>query len=149
MKNLIIENMKEKNILDIVRLEKICFSQPWSYEGLRSELNNELAYFIVALDGDILCGYAGMHCICGESYITNIAVFPEFRRKNIGKLLLKNLIDHAKEKNSEFLSLEVRTSNNAAISLYEFMGFKKVGLRTNFYKNPCEDAIIMTLCFNK
>ena len=149
MDNLVIKKMNESNIPDIVRLEKICFSQPWSYEELKEELSNKLACFIVAMNRGVLCGYAGMHCICDEAYVTNIAVFPEFRRQNVGSFLLRNLITNAKEKGCVFLSLEVRTSNSAAISLYKSMGFEKMGLRKNFYKDPYEDASIMTLYFNK
>ena len=88
----------------------------------------------------------GISKIAGEGYVTNIAVLPEHRRLGIGKKILEFVIQKSKDE-LEFISLEVRVSNHAAISLYEKLGFKNVGLRKRFYTNPTEDAIIMTKHF--
>ena len=69
------------------------------------------------------------------------------RGTGIGSLLLDRTVTFAKEKDLEFLSLEVRASNAAAISLYSKLDFKKEGVRTNFYDSPKEDGIIMTRRF--
>ena len=84
----------------------------------------------------------------GEVYITNVAVFPEFRRNGVGKALVECLVKQMKTEHADFVTLEVRKSNINAISLYEKCGFKKVGERKNFYEKPIEDAILMTYYMN-
>lgn len=146
--NLAIEKMTVAHIEEIARLEKECFSSPWSEDGLKSELDNKFARFYVAfLDGQI-AGYIGSHNVLGEVYITNVAVFPEFRRNGVGKALVELLVSEMKAENAEFVTLEVRESNLNAISLYEKCGFEKVGKRKDFYEKPREDAVLMTKYIN-
>ena len=95
-----------------------------------------------------LIGYIGIKAVIDEGYITNIAVFPEFRRRGVAKALLNKVFEFAKEKGLSFVSLEVRPSNTEAISLYEKTGFKEEGRRKNFYRLPLEDALIMTKRFS-
>ena len=144
MMELIIEKMTSAHIEEIAKLEKECFSTPWSEDGLKSELDNNFARFFVAFCEGKIAGYIGSHNILGEVYITNVAVFPEFRRKGVGKALVEFLVNEMKAENAEFVTLEVRKSNQNAISLYEKCGFQKVGERRNFYEKPIEDAILMT-----
>ena len=89
----------------------------------------------------------GMHNICSQGYITNVAVFEQYRGKGIASALMEKIIGYAEKNNMEFISLEVRQSNHPAISLYLKYGFKKMGIRKNFYNKPCEDAVIMTRYF--
>ena len=146
MIGLIIEKMTFSHIEEIAKLERTCFSTPWSEEGLKSELDNNFARFFVAFSGDKIAGYIGSHNVLGEVYITNVAVFPDFRRKGVGKELVEFLINQMKTEKAEFITLEVRESNLNAISLYEKCGFQNVGERKDFYEKPREDAILMT-CF--
>ena len=136
--------MEKKHIADVARLEKECFSEPWSEEGLSAELTKEEAHFFVCENDGILAGYMGMHIILDECYVTNVAVFHSFRRKGIGEALVKHCIRKAADENCSFISLEVRVSNAAAISLYEKLGFLAVGERKNFYSHPQENGLIMT-----
>ena len=136
--------MSEEHIAQIAELEKASFSAPWSEDGLRSELANDTAHFIVAESGGKVLGYMGAHEICGEAYITNVAVFPEYRRLGIGEALIDAATDGAKQRDCDFISLEVRISNTPAIELYKKEGYNIVGQRKNFYSNPTEDAYIMT-----
>ncbi len=148
MINLVIEKMTVAHIEEIARLEKDCFSSPWSEDGLKSELDNNFARFYVAfLDGKV-AGYIGSHNVIGEVYITNVAVFPEFRRNGVGKALIEFLIGEMKSENADFVTLEVRESNLSAISLYEKCGFQKVGKRKDFYEKPREDGVLMTNYIN-
>ena len=94
-------------------------------------------------------GYIGVQEICGEAYITNIAVFVEYRNQGIGRNLLKKAVDGAKSRNCEFITLEVRESNESAISLYKSEGFEVAGVRKNFYTDPTENGIIYTKYFNE
>ena len=75
--------------------------------------------------------------------------FPSlFRRKNIATELLKKLFDVCSQRRLQSITLEVRESNEKAIRLYEKNGFSPVGIRKNYYKNPAENAVLMTKTFN-
>lgn len=141
-----IEKMNINHIPRIADLEKECFSQPWSENALSDELKNENSYFLVAVCGEVM-GYIGVQEICGEAYITNVAVFDKYRKLGIGRALIRAACDGAKNRNCEFITLEVRESNLPAISLYESEGFEKAGIRKNFYSAPTENGVIYTKYF--
>jgi ribosomal-protein-alanine acetyltransferase len=92
-----------------------------------------------------ILGYAGLQVVLDEGYVTNIAVTEKARKRGIGSALTERILSAGREKALSFVSLEVRASTSAAISLYEKFGFKAVGVRKRFYANPTEDAIIMTV----
>lgn len=138
--------MTAAHVAELARLEQLCFSEPWSEAGLVAELNNETAFFRVAEDGGgNVLGYVGMHCVAGECYIDNVAVFPQARRRGAASALLADLVAWAKANASAFVTLEVRPSNTGAIALYEKFGFAEAGRRRRFYRDPEEDGLILTL----
>lgn len=143
-----IVKMSAEHIPEIAKLETECFSQPWSENSLSEELKNENSYFLVAVCEKVL-GYIGVQEICGEAYITNVAVFGEYRKEGIGRKLLNEACNGAKLRGCEFITLEVRESNFAAIALYESEGFEKAGVRKNFYSAPTENGVIYTKNFIK
>ncbi len=145
MMNIAIEKMTAEHIPHIAELEKQCFSTPWSVNGLSEELENPHARFFVCIEDGVVCGYIGAHNIVGEVYITNVAVSPTHRGQGIGAMLVGFLKEYSKIENADFITLEVRKSNAVAIKLYDKMGFAVVGERKNFYDNPKEDAILMTI----
>lgn len=147
--NYVITEMTAGSIDGIAEIEKVCFSSPWTREGIAQELSNPSSHFLTAVTDTVIAGYIGVQEICGEAYITNVAVLPSYRRNGIAKALLNGVISGAKSRNCEFITLEVRGSNAPAISLYESLGFEIVGKRKNFYSNPTEDAILYTLFFGK
>lgn len=121
------------------------FDDFWNYNILKSELENPLSKYIVAKQDEKIIGFAGIIDTLDQMEITNIVVRKDMRNKGIGKLLLENLILHSKGKNRIYL--EVNEKNTIAIKLYEKNGFKKCGLRKNYY-NGTDDAILMTLKLN-
>ena len=138
--------MTAAHVAELARLEQLCFSEPWSEAGLAAELNNETAFFRVAEDeGGKVLGYVGMHCVDGECYIDNVAVFPQARRRGAASALLADLVAWAKANACAFVTLEVRPSNTGAIALYEKFGFAEAGRRRRFYRDPEEDGLILTL----
>ena len=141
-----IEKMNINHIPQIAILETECFSQPWSKAALADELKNEGSHFLVAVCDEVM-GYIGVQEICGEAYITNVAVFDKYRKLGIGRALIKAACDGADERKCEFITLEVRESNLPAISLYESEGFEKAGVRKNFYSAPTENGVIYTKYF--
>lgn len=138
--------MTADHLEELEKLERICFSRPWSRKMLAEELENQCAAFLVAEDsvsGRVL-GYAGLMVVADEGYITNVAVFPEYRRQGIAAQILQVFLQFAAANHLAFLTLEVRPSNAAAIALYEGFGFREVGRRRNYYDLPKEDALILT-----
>ena len=131
----------------LAELEKLCFTRPWSQKALLDEVDNPNAYFVTAVDGDIVLGYGGMHCACKEYYMDNVAVFGHHRRKGVGSAIVEALAAEAKRRGGEFISLEVRPSNAQALRLYTRLGFAEEGRRRNFYSNPTEDALLLTRRF--
>ncbi len=136
--------MERNDVKTLAELEQQCFSQPWNEQMLGEELDNRTAHFLVAKQDGVIAGYIGVFVVCESCYISNIAVFPCFRRQGAAKLLLQSACEIAFENGAESVSLEVRPSNNEAVSLYAKMGFEEVGLRKNFYRKPVEDALILT-----
>ena len=140
---MIIETMKSVHVAQIAELEKVCFSDPWSERSIASELDNKLAFWLVATEGERVAGYIGSQTVMGETDMMNVAVHPDFRRMGIAESLVNSLVKELKQQGSHWLTLEVRASNSPAISLYEKLGFVEIGRRKNYYRNPREDALIL------
>lgn len=149
--NIKIVPMNADHLEELEKLERLCFSQPWSRKMLAEELENQCAAFLVAQDGDTgkVVGYAGLLVVADEGYITNVAVFPEYRRRGVAAQLLSVFENFARGSHLAFLTLEVRPSNTAAIALYESFGFRQVGRRKNYYDLPKEDALILTKTYGE
>ena len=134
----------------IARLEQECFSMPWSRDMLAEELYNDCAAYLVAEDEEEhVLGYAGLQVILDEGYITNVAVWPEYRREHIASQILDVFFNFARAHDLRFITLEVRPGNTAAIALYQKFGFAEMGRRKNYYQKPKEDALIMTKFFKE
>ena len=132
--------MNESHVSAVAELEKQNFSEPWPEIAVRSELTNKLALWLVALDCGEVVGYVGSQTVLQEADMMNIAVADTHRRRGIARALVEELI---RQLDAYQLTLEVRQSNLAAISLYESMGFDQVGLRKNYYQKPKENALIL------
>jgi len=131
---------------ELTKIESRCFSSPWSENSIISSYEFNTTFF-VAVSEERIVGYCGVQSIANEGYITNIAVLPEYRNNGIGKSLFEHIVYFCTENRLSLLSLEVRQSNEAAIHLYEKFDLSAVGSRKNFYTNPAEDAVIMTVNF--
>ena len=144
MADLIIRRAEERDVLAIEKIEKQCFTVPWSYESLYKDIvENKLAFYVAAeIDGQV-CGYVGVWKIFDEGHITNVAVAPEYRKMHIGRAMLETLIEVTAEAGIEKYTLEVREGNESAIKLYEGLGFKSAGIRPGYYEDNGEDALIM------
>ena len=138
--------MQADHLDELARLERICFSRPWSRTMLAEELENQCAAFLVAVEPvtEKVVGYAGLLVMADEGYITNVAVFPEYRRRGVAEQLIAVFDKFARGNRLAFLTLEVRPSNAAALALYQRFGFEEVGRRRNYYDLPKEDALILT-----
>ncbi len=138
---------EKKHIAPLAKLEKVCFSEPWSADGLIEAYRNGTKFFVAENESHVM-GYIGIKAVTDEGYITNVAVFPQYRKRGVGTALLHKVFAFAGENRLSFVSLEVRVSNSDAVSLYEKTGFSAEGRRKDFYRAPREDALIMTKRFS-
>jgi [ribosomal protein S18]-alanine N-acetyltransferase len=143
MPDVIIRRMMAEDLMEVVNIEKQAFSDPWSYESFKSDLNNEMALPIVAIYNDQVVGYSSIYVAADEMQLGNFAVSPDHRKMGIGKLMMDEMLKLAAERKSGKIFLEVRESNTPAISIYSSYGFRAVGRRNGYYRNPIENAIIM------
>jgi ribosomal-protein-alanine N-acetyltransferase len=141
--------MNESHVPQIAALEKLCFSDAWSENSIRSELSNQLSLWLVAVDGDRVAGYIGSQTVLGWADMMNLCVSPDYRRQGLGEQLTAELERQLRENRVECLTLEVRVSNAPAIALYEKLGFVQVGKRPRYYEKPREDALILRKEFGK
>lgn len=135
--------MEEADLEAVAELEKLCFSENWSYRLLESGLHSAYdTYYVFAQDGQIL-GYCNLRILAGEGEVQRIAVRPEVRRKGIAGQLMKSMMEKSAFEQVTAISLEVRESNQPARHLYESWGFEAEAVRKEYYHNPTEDAVIM------
>jgi len=141
-----IERLSDERDVDaIVALETESFTNPWSRETLLWELRNSDVTYIYVLrrdEGDVVA-----FCICwmlfDELHINTVAVAPSERRRGLAKALLRHVFAEAALRGVRRATLEVRTSNSAALRLYEGLGFQVTSTRPRYYTNPEEDALIL------
>jgi ribosomal-protein-alanine N-acetyltransferase len=150
-----IRRTEKKDIDGLHRVEQRCFTLPWSRENLAKDATENIlaVYYVAEAFGRAsdsaekrepqIVGYAGLWVVAGEGHITNVAVDPDFRRQGVAIMLLLKLLETAREKGAKRFTLEVRRSNEAAITLYERFGFRVVGYRPGYYADNNEDAAIM------
>lgn len=135
--------MVEQDIDAVARLEKECFSSPWSKASLRESLSQPYVVFVVATVEEKVVGYGGIYIVNDDGEITNIAVTGSMRGRGVGKMLLEKINEECEKRQVKAIVLEVRESNEVAIGLYEKMGYSRIGIRKNFYDKPRENALIM------
>ena len=132
----------------IAAAERRCFSDPWSLAGVEALLENESLVGRVATgagQNQALAGYLLARSIAGEAEILTLAVLPEARRRGMGMALLEAVLLALRQVDVAAVFLEVRESNEAARALYRRSGFRPVGVRADYYRNPPENAVVLRL----
>ena len=129
----------------VAAIEAASFSMPWSLQAFTDTVEKEnYRYFVAEESGEIL-GYCGFTYVLDEAEIPNVCVKKEARGRHIGRDMMSALIAEAKQMQLAILYLEVRESNAPARRLYNGLGFREDGIRKNFYEQPKEDAVLMSL----
>ena len=141
---LTIRRMKESDIPEVSRLEKEIFPDPWSEGAISETFEQEQTLLLVAYEDRKLIGYLILYFVLEEGEIARIAVIPECRRQGVGARMLLELEDLCEDNGITKLLLDVRESNETAISFYTSYGFVQDGVRRNFYSDPQEDGILMS-----
>ena len=127
----------------IASIEAAVFPDAWSQRDITNLICTEGGVTFVAREDERVIAYVLARLIPPECEIYRVAVLPEYRQRGIAYRLLDYAIKTSRGKGLEIVFLEVRESNLPAIKLYEAYGFKKIGIRKNYYKNPTENACLM------
>jgi ribosomal-protein-alanine N-acetyltransferase len=126
-------------------IERRCFGDPWSAAAFEDILVSSGGLGVVAVRRDGPIGYLIGRVAAGEGEILNLAVVPEARRRGVGQGLLEAGLVALAQAGAREIFLEVREHNRTALDLYQRRGFRPVGLRPRYYRNPVEDAIVLRL----
>jgi [ribosomal protein S18]-alanine N-acetyltransferase len=139
-----IRSMATSDIATVTRIERASFSTVWPSDAFYNELNtNKLAHYFVGVYDDRIVAYGGIWVILEDSHVTTLAVDPQHRGRSFGEVILLKLIDEAIERGAAWMTLEVRESNAVAQRLYRKYGFTTVTMRTGYYSDDNESALIM------
>lgn len=144
----LIAKLRRRDLRRCAELEQVLFpdDDPWSQAAFRSEIDRGFYYLGAYDESDRLLGYGGLAIVArppkAEAEVHTLAVDPDAQRRGIGRALLRGLLAHADEFHATTF-LEVRTDNEAAISLYREHGFEIVGLRKHYYQPSGADAHTM------
>jgi ribosomal-protein-alanine N-acetyltransferase len=147
-----IRRMKEEDLPAVRTIEALSFSNPWSDSTFLGEIQNTPVSFplvVVQKPAVKVIGYIIYWHIREDVQVNNIAVHPDLRGKGIGEALMRHVIAKVSKDGATFMTLEVRPSNAAAVTLYKKLGFEILGSRENYYTNPDEDAFLMGLVLDQ
>jgi len=137
-----IRRLTYADLPQVIAIERRAFPTPWSLAMFVLELSKPSGICLAALGGDRVVGYL----VCSRYdvvwHVMNVAIEPARRREGIATALLDHLFEQA-DRPGEQYTLEVRTSNDPAIALYERFGFESAGVRPGYYHDNKEDALIM------
>ncbi len=144
-----IERMTKEDLDQVLAIERGSFSTPWSRNLFLAEFRNRpISLMLVALSestGREIVGYIVCWAFVDELHILDLATKESFRRQGVGRRLVLAALGTAYDGGARKVFLEVRRSNAAALALYKDFGFEQTQVRTEYYANPVEDAIVMTL----
>ena len=129
----------------VAGLEKQIFSDAWSEKSILETLEQPQAFILVAESDDEIVGYCIVYFVLDEAEIARIAVKPSRRRQGVGQELLRATCRICIQRGIARLLLDVRESNSGARTFYSEFGFEEDGVRKNFYQNPQEHAVLMSM----
>ena len=143
----VVERLRDAADLDgVIAIEQASFTNPTTREWYQNELERpDVCYvFVIRLPEAPVAGFCAFWKVVDQIHINNLAVHPAYRGRGLGRLLLARVLEEAAALNAPHATLEVRRSNAPACRLYESAGFSLAGIRTSYYTNPIEDALILS-----
>ena len=134
--------MHADDLKQIMAIEVRAYTHPWTLGIFKDCVRGHRSW--VAMQDEVIVGYAVLMMAPGESHVLNLCVNPEHHRKGIGRELLRLLMEKSAQSGVDMILLEVRRSNQSAIDLYHSEGFHELGVRKGYYPadDGREDAII-------
>ena len=136
--------LNREDAQEVEALEREAFPDPWSLKSIEGTLEQKNYVNLGVLREGELLGYLFFSCMMDEGEIIRIATAPKERRKGIAKLLFSELKKNCLEQGVDKWMLDVSAGNDAAFACYRKLGFCEDGRRKDFYKDPVEDAILMS-----
>lgn len=150
--SVLIEPATAEVLDEVFAIEQACFSAPWTRKMLAAELSgNQFAQFLIAKCPDpgsghfVVAGYFCFWIVFEEVRLMNLAVLAPFRRQGVARRLVCAALRAGLERGASRAMLEVRASNQEALTLYDRLGFRQTATRTRYYVNPDEDAVLMEM----
>lgn len=147
----VIDPMTEHDLLEVVEIEESCELSLWGWDAYRAELDRPESVMLVArraavsaLERGRLCGFIAARVQAGELHVNNIGVRTGERQRGVGRTLLGRALRIGARYGASAAILEVRAGNDAAQALYQSQGFVVVGRRRGYYREPREDALVMS-----
>ncbi len=144
-----IDIMKKEDIDQVLAIEQASFTMPWSRNLFLSEFRSASVSMLMVALADVsvrsVIGYIVCWLVADEVHILNLAVDRSFRRQGMAKSIVLAALKRAHQKGAKRAFLEVRSSNTAAKKLYLDLGFTGTSVRRDYYDEPIEDALVMTL----
>lgn len=134
---------KREDLAEVLRIERESFPSPWQGDMFASELEEELALFLVMEAEGEFAGFTCARVVREEGHVLKIAVAPELRRRGLGRELMDVLLLEMRKRGVETTWLEVRQSNWPGRAFYRAFGFHDVGVRRRYYADNNEDAVVM------
>lgn len=134
----------------IMQIEPTIYSHPWTRGNFTDSLQSGYSAWVLldeAASKETIIGYALLMMVLDEAHLLNLSVALPYQKQGLGRFLLTHMVQIAQNHHAQHMFLEVRTSNIAAIALYENMGFNEMSIRRNYYpaKQGREDAALMGL----
>jgi len=144
--NVSIRRMTLEDVPAVHEIDMLSFSLPWPERSFRFELTeNPVSRNWVAESGGRIAAMLVLWLIVDEAHIATLATHPDFRRQGIGEQLMIAALLSARAEGAARAFLEVRAGNASAMALYEKYGFVVAGVRSGYYKDNNEDAVLMNL----
>ena len=141
--------LTESDLDEVMQIEQMSFSAPWSRDMFRQDLSFPIARCLAAKlpgsEAKSLAGYIICWFVADEVHVTNVAVRLDLRNRGIATRLVEEVLRHARNERMRYCTLEVRKSNDSARGLYRRLGFEARGIRPKYYSDNNEDAVIMWL----
>ena len=147
-----IRRMQEGDLAAVLTIEAMSFSNPWSDNAFRGEIQNtsiSFPFVVVRRPGEEVVAYIVFWQVRDDVQINNLAVHPDCRGLGIGEALMQFAVAKVRGGGAVFMTLEVRQSNTAALALYKKFGFEVLGMRKNYYTKPDEDAFVLGLVLDQ
>lgn len=142
--------MQDRDLDAVAAVERVSFVAGWPPTAFQRELQHNAMARYVVLEGAAsgaahqIVAFGGLWLQVDEAHVVTVAVRPECRRAGYGLVVVRALLDVARDEGMQAATLEVRVSNEAARKLYRGCGFYEVGERKRYYADNGEDAVIMT-----
>ena len=137
--------MAERDLDEVLRIEYLAYSHPWSRGNFADSISSGYSCWVCRIGGELV-GYFVLMLAVDEAHLLNISVAEKRQGLGFGARLLRQAMSAAQLAGASMLLLEVRPSNERALTLYHHFGFRQIGVRRGYYpaKGGREDALVLT-----